>query len=170
MKPSDIKYIVVHAADTKPNMDIGAKEIRKWHIYPKFYPNTGEYRYQGKMYRFVDDLPFNVRKKKGRGWSDIGYHFVIRRNGELETGRPLDVSGAHVRGYNSMSWGVCLIGGMSEKGNTDCNFTNKQYITLKLILGELEDKAPKAKVIGHRDFKGVDKACPTFNAKDFYYE
>ncbi len=138
MTPSDIKYIVVHAADTKPSMDIGVKEIRKWHV-------------------------------SERGFSDIGYHFVIRRNGNIETGRPLDIPGAHVRGYNYTSWGICLVGGMTEHGTNDCNFTKKQYVTLDIILSELLDKAPTAIAQGHRDFKGVTKTCPNFNVREFYY-
>jgi N-acetyl-anhydromuramyl-L-alanine amidase AmpD len=138
MKPSDIKFIVVHAADTKPSMDIGVKEIREWHT-------------------------------KERGWSDIGYHFVIRRNGDLENGRDLSRSGAHVRGYNSVSWGICMVGGMAENGSPDCNYTKIQYATLELILTELSEKAPLATIAGHRDFDGVTKTCPNFNVKEFYY-
>lgn len=47
---------------------------------------------------------------KGNGWSDIGYHFVIRRNGHIELGRPLYIAGAHVKGYNSDSIGICWVG------------------------------------------------------------
>ena len=52
-----------------------------------------------------------------RGWSDIGYHCVIRRNGMIEFGRPLDVCGAHVKGYNHNSIGICLVGGIDRKGS-----------------------------------------------------
>lgn len=138
MKPSDIEYIAVHAADTKPSMDVGVNEIRKWHV-------------------------------EERGWSDIGYHFVIKRDGSIESGRPLDRAGAHVKGYNSVSWGVCLAGGMAEDGSNDCNFTKNQYLSLELLSSELLDKAPNAILQGHRDFKGVTKTCPNFNVKEFYY-
>ncbi len=169
MKYLDIKYIVVHAADTKPSMDVGAKEIREWHTNPKHYKETGEYGYLGKIYNSRDELPSNVKNKEGRGWSDIGYHYVIKRDGTLEEGRSLEVKGAHVRGYNDKSWGICLAGGMTENGRSDCNFTQKQYITLNLIITDLLDKAPTAIAQGHRDFKGVTKTCPNFNVKEFYY-
>lgn len=138
MRPSDIEYIVVHAADTKPSMDIGVEEIRKWHV-------------------------------EERKWSDIGYHFVIRRDGSIEAGRPLDIPGAHVRGFNSVSWGICMAGGMTEHGTSDCNFTKRQYFSLDILITELLDKAPQAKAQGHRDFKGVVKTCPNFNIREFYY-
>jgi len=138
MTSDDIKYIVVHCADTKPSMDIGVDEIREWHT-------------------------------KERGWSDIGYHFVIRRDGTLETGRPLTVTGAHVRGHNRESWGVCLVGGMNKEGGIDANFTNNQYNTLNLILTELSERAPNARVTGHRDFDSTSKTCPNFNAGEFFY-
>ncbi len=138
MNPSDIQYIVVHAADTKPSMDIGVKEIRKWHV-------------------------------EERKWSDIGYHFVIRRDGSIESGRPLDVPGAHVRGFNGVSWGICMVGGMTERGTTDSNFTKNQYFSLDILITELLDKAPQARAQGHRDFKGVTKTCPNFNVREFYH-
>jgi len=62
------------------------------------------------------------------GWDDIGYHYVITRAGEVEVGRPLEMAGAHVRGHNDDSIGVCLIGGMAEDESTpECNFTHWQW-------------------------------------------
>ncbi len=168
MKPSDIEYIVVHAADTRPSMDLGVKEIREWHVFPKTFGDGGR-RYLGQMYKSVNDLPVEVKNNRGRGWSDIGYHFVIRRDGTIETGRPLDVPGAHVRGFNGVSWGICMAGGMAEDGSNDCNFTKRQYFSLDILITELLDKAPQAIAQGHRDFNGVTKTCPNFNVKEFYY-
>src|SRR3546814_3669760 len=50
----------------------------------------------------------------GNGWTDIGYHFVLRRNGAVEEGRPLDVVGAHAKNFNGRSIGICLVGGMAR--------------------------------------------------------
>ena len=47
-----------------------------------------------------------------RGWSDVGYHFVITRDGEVQTGRPIERSGAHAKGFNKHSVGICYVGGL----------------------------------------------------------
>ena len=51
---------------------------------------------------------------KGKGWKDIGYHYVIRLNGKVELGRPLEKMGSHVVGYNRDSVGVCYVGGVED--------------------------------------------------------
>lgn len=113
---------------------------------------------------------------KAKGWSGIGYHFVIRRNGKVETGRAVNQVGAHVQGWNSVSLGVSLVGGVDEKGRPQDNRTAEQVLALKALLGELSKKYPHAKVCGHRDLSpdkdgdGVIephehiKACPCFDA------
>lgn len=102
---------------------------------------------------------------KDNGWRDIGYHWVIRRNGNLEPGRDESVAGAHVGGHNANTIGVCLIGGMKEGGGEDCNFTYKQYNTLHSLLHELKARYPGAEITGHRDY--ASKACPCFDAAEF---
>ncbi len=98
-----------------------------------------------------------------RGWSDIGYHVVIRRNGVVEYGRPFDKMGAHIKGYNKNSLGVCLVGGVDDKGKPSNNFTERQFNTLGCVLTALEMLFPGASIRGHRDFPGVTKACPSFD-------
>ena len=118
-------------------MDIGVEEIRKWHTDPE--------------------------EDGGRGWSDIGYLYVIRRSGGVETGRGVLEAGAHVRGYNNKSVGICLVGGVDADGNAEDNYTPGQMESLvKLLLG-LEVTFPMAFVQGHRDFPDVDKECPCFD-------
>ena len=51
---------------------------------------------------------------KGNGWDDIGYHYIVRLNGDLEYGRPVEIAGAHCRGHNKNSIGICYIGGMDS--------------------------------------------------------
>ncbi len=94
------------------------------------------------------------------GWSDVGYHLFITRQGNLQTGRPINKQGAHVRGYNDCSIGICLAG-------SENNFTDDQFITLRKILTWLELEFPGAKILGHRDFPGVKKSCPGFDVADW---
>jgi N-acetylmuramoyl-L-alanine amidase len=104
---------------------------------------------------------------KSQGWSDIGYHFVIRRDGRVEKGRPVDEIGAHVAGFNATSVGVCMVGGVDQRDYTRAvnNFTPAQFESLKGLLTQLVSKYPSAVVLGHRDFPNVNKACPSFDAK-----
>jgi N-acetyl-anhydromuramyl-L-alanine amidase AmpD len=99
------------------------------------------------------------------GWSDIGYHYVIRRNGELEAGRPVGSVGAHAKGHNTGSIGVCLVGGMAEGDQRpDCNFSRRQWDRLDLFARGLLLTYPGCTILGHRDV-APGRACPTFDAK-----
>lgn len=100
------------------------------------------------------------RWHKQRGWQGIGYHFVIRRSGAVETGRPLETPGAHVVGHNKHSIGVCLVGG--HRGEAD--FTFAQWAALRELLDDLVSKFPGAAVLGHRDLD-EGKKCPGFDVK-----
>lgn len=105
-----------------------------------------------------------------RGFNDVGYHYVIRRDGYVEDGRPVSKAGAHAKGYNHFSIGVCLVGGVAEDGHTaESNFTRAQYGALEVLLDELTWSHKKAEVLGHRDLPGVAKDCPSFNVKEWWY-
>jgi N-acetyl-anhydromuramyl-L-alanine amidase AmpD len=104
---------------------------------------------------------------KERGWKDIGYHFVIRRTGEIEKGRPVSQVGAHAKGHNLDSIGICLVGGIDEDGDADANFTFEQYVALEQFVDEAEDYYGDLDVLGHRDLPGVAKACPCFDVTSF---
>ena len=93
----------------------------------------------------------------GFGWDGIGYHKVILRSGKIENGRPEYWVGAHVKGQNKHSLGICLIG--SNK------FTNKQYLSLEKVLRKWKQLYPDAKIVGHRDTGNTDKTCPNFDVK-----
>ncbi|WYW04222.1 amidase [Pseudomonas phage vB_PpuP-Kallioja] len=97
-----------------------------------------------------------------QGWLDVGYHFVIRRNGTVEDGRPHDVIGSHAKGYNSTSLGICLVGGIDAKGAPENNFTPEQLMSLRLLLTAQKRTYPQAKIVGHRDLDS-GKACPSFD-------
>lgn len=98
---------------------------------------------------------------KEKGWLDIGYHFVIRRDGTVEAGREQSAVGSHVQGHNSDSVGVCLVGGIDAKGNFEANFTPQQMSALNGLLHELRGTYPKAVIRAHHDV--APKACPSFN-------
>lgn len=101
---------------------------------------------------------------KGNGWADIGYHGVIRRDGTLESGRPMDQPGAHTSGYNANSIGICLVGGVKEDGKTpEANFTPEQWATLRRVVLDLRKKHPNATIHGHNEFAA--KACPSFDVQ-----
>jgi N-acetylmuramoyl-L-alanine amidase len=141
-----VNLIIIHCADTFARMDIGAKEIRQWHTDPP---------------------------PKGRGWADIGYHFIIRRDGTIETGRDTDKDGdiyeevgAHVAGWNSNSIGICMIGGKGDDGKAENNFTGKQFATLETLLRIIKADYPKATVHGHREFQ-AGKQCPSFDVQEW---
>jgi N-acetyl-anhydromuramyl-L-alanine amidase AmpD len=100
---------------------------------------------------------------------DIGYHFVILTDGTIEIGRDVDAIGAHVAGHNEDTIGICMVGGVDAEGKSTNNFTKEQFDKLKKLLVELLLEYPKANVMGHRDFEGVKKDCPCFDAKDWFY-
>jgi N-acetyl-anhydromuramyl-L-alanine amidase AmpD len=138
VKPADVKYLVVHCSATPADMDIGVKEIDRWH--------------------------------KAKGWAGCGYHFVIRRDGTIENGRALHIPGAHVEGYNTKSLGICLVGGLSADGQSaEDNFTAIQRAMLRSKLNYLKAGDYRvSEVMGHRDFPGVKKDCPSFNVRMWY--
>lgn len=98
----DVRVLSVsHCAATKPDMDIGAAEITRWH--------------------------------KAKGYFTIGYHYVIRRNGKIENGRPIEQPGAHAQGHNAESIGICMAGGIDENGKPQCNYTAAQWMMMVLM-------------------------------------
>ena len=102
-----------------------------------------------------------------RGWSDIGYHFVIYLDGSVHEGRPLKRIGAHTIGHNRNSIGVCYIGGMNkEYTKAKDTRTTAQKESLKKLLMSYKNKYKDIKIYGHRDF--ANKACPSFDATSEY--
>ena len=105
-----------------------------------------------------NDTAIDIHKlHKNFGWDGIGYHKIIKRNGEIENGRPEFWIGAHVYGYNSKSLGVCLIG--------KNNFTKKQMESLKKILKIWKLKYKNSVIKGHNEFITTNKTCPNFDVK-----
>ena len=107
------------------------------------------------------------RWHRERGMRCIGYHFVIYRDGSIHVGRAIEEVGAHCKGHNSISIGVCYIGGVAADGKTAKDTrTPEQRKALLMLLRRLRAKYPNAKIHGHRDFAA--KACPSFDATKEY--
>ena len=104
---------------------------------------------------------------KKRGFTDIGYHYVIDINGYILIGRPLHLAGAHTLGHNANSIGIAYVGGM-DKGMKKAKDTRtqEQKEGLLVLLRSLVVKFPEAEIWGHRDFE--KKACPCFDAREEY--
>ena len=103
-----------------------------------------------------------------RKWTDVGYHYVLPRNGNIQPGRKLDAVGAHVEGHNATSVGICLVGGLDEHGAPSAAYTEAQWRSLKALVHALTIQYPEAQVCGHRDFPGVTKACPSFDVRTWF--
>lgn len=148
--PKTVAYIVIHCSATPPDADIGVNEIDRWH--------------------------------RAKGFLKVGYHYVIRRDGTVEEGRSRYEPGAHVEGYNHNSLGVCLVGGVKQVKDADGkddidgpmwdlkpenNYTDAQWASLRTLVKALQEFAPSAVVMGHREFPGVKKSCPCFDVSDW---
>lgn len=133
------KYIVIHCAATKPSMDIGVKEIDRWHR-QKGWKKVG--------YHYVIRRDGTV--EKGRGLYEIGAHV-----------RPPD-------GINSTSVGICMVGGVKERdGKTpENNFTPAQWKSLGKLVDTLMELFPTATITGHRDL-APGRGCPSFSVRDW---
>lgn len=110
-----------------------------------------------------------IRKwHKARGFSDIGYHYVVHLDGRIEPGRDVDISGAHCTGHNACSIGVCYVGGCANDGKLTPKDTRtaRQKDALVKLLKMLKAVYPGVKIYGHRDF--ARKACPSFDATSEY--
>ena len=104
-----------------------------------------------------------------RGFDTIGYHIVIRRSGEIEYGRPLDVRGAHAKGFNWRSIGVCMIGGVNSNMEAENNFTDEQFRSLERVLTALQGLFPNTTVVGHKDLPATSTKCPSFGVTQWWH-
>ena len=133
----DIDKIIVHCSATPEGRHIDVDTIRDWHTSPP------------------------------RNWRDIGYHYVVYLDGTIEKGRPEEQQGAHTKGHNKNSIGICYIGGVEKDGKTPKDTrTDAQKQALKSLLLDLKSVYCDAIVHGHRDFSS--KACPSFDATKEY--
>ena len=99
----------------------------------------------------------------GRGWKRVGYHLIVEESGELVLGTPIGLVGSHVRGSNSNSVGICLVG---DNTLLSRRWVEAQIATLKRVLSVLEILFPGAVVLGHRDMPNTATACPGLDVRN----
>lgn len=140
----NINTVVIHCTATRPNWWAGKSAKQKTNEIRRWH---------------VED----------RGWSDIGYHYLIDRDGTVTEGRSLDRTGAHAKGHNKGSVGISLFGG--HGGNVadkfEDNFTEDQNRALRDLIDKLKSDHPITKIIGHNEV--ANKACPTFVVSDWLH-
>lgn len=137
--PRYINDIILHCTATPPGLDASAGDIKRWHT---------------------------QKPPRGNGWSDVGYHYIVRLDGTIERGRPISLAGAHCRGHNAHSIGVAYVGGLDASGKPADTRTEAQKAALLKLLCNLI-LMYRCSVHGHRDYdKG--KACPCFDATAEY--
>ena len=132
-----IERVILHCSATKEHQDIDAATIRTWHT------------------------------STPRNWSDIGYHFVVKLDGTIESGRPINRAGAHTKGQNKDSIGICYVGGLDCSGYPKNTLTAEQRRAIKrlcralcLVLNQ------PLSLHGHREYSA--KACPSFEVAEVF--
>lgn len=131
----ELKRIIFHCSATEDGKDYTVETIRRWHTSPP------------------------------RNWRDIGYHYVIYRDGSIHQGRPIDQQGAHTRGENADSVGICYIGGVRDGKATDTMTMYQEIAWLKLV-HSLRTVFGPLSIHGHNEY--ANKACPSFIVKEKY--
>ncbi len=135
------KEIVIHCSATPPSSDWSVQRIDALH------------------------------RASPRNWNGIGYHFYITKNGKIFVGRPLEKIGAHVKGHNMYTIGVCYEGGVVRQAGKlvpKDTRTRAQQISLTALVGALQrDNRDITRISGHNEY--ANKACPSFDvSKEFY--
>ena len=138
-----ITLLIVHCSVVRPYQTSSAKQIDEWH---------------------------KSRETHGIHWKGNGYHYVIRRDGTIEYGRPLTEPGAHCVGHNRYSIGICYEGGLDNNGVETDTRTPEQKATLRALLEKLHAQFPKALIVGHRDLAKDGRGCPCYDAVSEYWD
>jgi N-acetylmuramoyl-L-alanine amidase len=135
---TETKLIVIHDSATRRRQDIGVRSLNGWHLERGIYSD--------------------------RGLS--GYHYAVRRSGTVEIGRDLRAIGQHALGYNDVSVGICMIGGVNWDHQPEDNFTADQFEALERIVAFLKHVWPSTVVIPHSMIQNKD--CPAFDVHSWY--
>ena len=138
-----IDTIFVHCTATPPN----------WRS-----EQTSQQRVQG-IKQIHKSSPFN--------FTDIGYHFLIDRDGSVHEGRPINKAGAHARGYNDHSIGISLFGGYESRAYDTFSehYTSEQDTALRELITQLKGEYPIIQIRGHNSIPNAGKACPGFQVQ-----
>ena len=121
--------LVIHCSAVRPDQTSSAAQIDTWHR-------------RDRHYKF-----------------GIGYHYVVRRDGQIEPGRPEWMVGAHCKNHNAHSIGICYEGGLDARGQPADTRTLEQKLAMVQLLEVLHRRYPKALIVGHHDLN-PHKACP----------
>lgn len=141
---------------SKLNLSVNKRNIKELIVHCSATP-------EGKDYSVDTIRQWHLQ----RGFSDIGYHYVVYRDGSIHIGRDESIIGAHCTGHNTNSIGICYIGGCASDGKTPKDTrTTEQKQSLVKLLKELKTKYPQASIHSHKDF--TNKACPSFDATKEY--
>lgn len=106
-----------------------------------------------------DDISVIAEWHKKRGFSAVGYHFFIKKDGSIQLGRSIEYEGAHVQGHNDYTIGICL------SGNTHQDFTAEQFDALEQVVGNLSrNNAFIKNVVAHYELDTNGKTCPNIPA------
>lgn len=106
---------------------------------------------------------------KQRGFNDIGYHWIIDRDGTCLPGRLEEKTGAHAKNHNAKTIGICLVGGFGSSANdqfTD-NYTTEQAVALRDLIADIKTRHAIKQVSGHNDYD-AGKACPGFRVSRWF--
>ena len=115
--------------------------------------------------RDIDAATIRDWHVNGNKWSDIGYHYVIKLDGTIESGRPLDIAGAHVKGHNADSIGICYIGGADADMNPKDTLNECQEESMRELIFSLRMVWDKHLTLhGHNEY--ASKACPSFKVRE----
>ncbi len=143
-----IDLILIHCTATPEGRDYTVKQIKEWHT---------------------------AKPPKGQGWSDIGYHYIIYRDGSVHIGRDVDLAGAHCEGCNTNSIGIVYVGGLENIPGKPLDElpvkdtrTDAQKLALLDLLVKLRRLYPNARIAGHCNYDKKGKLCPSFDAKNEY--
>ena len=132
-----ITLIVIHCSAVRPDQTSSVAQIDRYHR-------------EDRHYKF-----------------GVGYHYVIRRDGTVEPGRPEWLTGAHCLNHNAHSIGICYEGGLAIRGQPADTRTAEQKASMRQLLADLHQRYPRALIVGHHDLD-PRKACPCFDAvKEF---
>ena len=129
--------LVIHCSAVRPDQTSSAAQIDTWH-------------------------------RRDNHWKlGIGYHYVIRRDGTIELGRPEWMVGAHCKNHNAHSLGICYEGGLDIRGQPADTRTAAQKAAMRCLLEQLHERYPRAVIVGHHDLN-PQKPCPCFDAVHEY--
>jgi N-acetylmuramoyl-L-alanine amidase len=164
-----LKYLMIHCSATPEGRDLKPQDIIDMHISPEKQAD-GRYKFMGKLYKHVHELPVKYQKKRGRGWSVPGYSEVITLDGKSHVLRAYNennwveanevTNGA--TGFNQVTRHICYIGGLTTDGKKvkDTRTEDQEATMYDKVLSFIKSN-PDIKILGHNQV--ANKGCPSFS-------